>query len=178
MYGRQGIAIIDMASWPSRFYGHVVSMFPFTRGKYYTAESLATILDLPHGSLTQRTLIFAVRIHPERPASAHSDLCQVLLSEAQNHSTHQASIQVQGHHSWESRFHQINARLPASLTAQEVVAESWPNQELVEAAIDCVHSWRQSSGHWSAVRSRHRRFGFDMKLGSNGIWYATGLFAH
>jgi hypothetical protein len=48
---------------------------------------------------------------------------------------------------------------------------------LVAAAIDCVHSWRQSSGHWSAVRSRHRFYGYDMKRGSNGIWYATGIFS-
>ncbi len=57
------------------------------------------------------------------------------------------------------------------------MAESWPNEDLVEACVDCVHSWRQSPGHWSAVQDRHRMFGYDIKRGVNGIWYATGIFA-
>ena len=64
----------------------------------------------------------------------------------------------------------------ASDPAQEVVAESWPNESLVEACVDCVDSWRQSPGHWRAVRSRHPLFGYDIKRGRNGIWYATGIF--
>ncbi len=83
---------------------------------------------------------------------------------------------MQGHHSWESRFHRINSKLPSGVVAQEVVAESWPNEGLVEACVDCVHSWRQSPGHWGAVRRRHPLFGYDIKRGRNGIWYATGIF--
>jgi hypothetical protein len=60
--------------------------------------------------------------------------------------------------------------------AQEIVAESWPNESLVEACIDCVDSWRQSPGHWGAVRANHPLFGYDIKRGRNGIWYATGIF--
>ena len=138
---------------------------------------LAALLDLPLGTLTQRTLIFAVRTHPEQPSSARSHLSPLLAQETESHAYYQASITLQGHHHWESRFHAINARLPAGLLAQEVCAESWPGQTLVEAADDCVHAWRQSPGHWEAVRSRHALFGYDMQRGANGIWYATGIFA-
>ena len=62
---------------------------------------------------------------------------------------HQAAILLQGHHGWDSGFHRINARLPNGLVAKEVVAESWPNETLIEACIDCVDSWRQSPGHWA-----------------------------
>jgi hypothetical protein len=178
MHGRQGIAIVDYSDPDAKTYGYAVSQFPFDDGKFYPARSLAVILDLPPGTLTQRTLIFAVRIHPEAPASASGRVSGVLTSEAEHQSRHQAQILVQGHHDWETRFHRINARLPSELTAQEVVAESWPNEELVDAAIECVHSWRRSEGHWSAVRRRHPFFAFDMKRGRNGIWYATGLFAN
>jgi uncharacterized protein YkwD len=99
-----------------------------------------------------------------------------LISEARSHSKYQADIGVQGHHHWDARFQRINGKLPSGLMAQEVVAESWPGENLVEACEDCVHSWRQSPGHWSAVRSWHPRFGFDIKRGRNGIWYATGIF--
>jgi hypothetical protein len=176
MLGRQGVAVIDLAHVGADYYGHVVSTFPFTPGKYYRKEALSIILDLPSGTLTQRTMIYAVRIHPERPASTQGQFNTVLADEANQHANHQAAILLQGHHSWDSRFHRINARLPSGVLAQEVVAESWPNESLVEACIDCVHSWRQSPGHWGAVRSRQPLFGYDIKRGRNGIWYATGIF--
>jgi hypothetical protein len=176
MLGRSGLAVVDLAHERADYYGHVVSTFPFTPGKYYRREALAIILDLPPGTLTQRTMIYAVRIHPEAPKSTQGQFHGTLAEEAKSHAYHQASIQVQGHHSWDSRFQRINAKLPNDVLAQEVVAESWPNETLVEACVECVDSWRQSPGHWSAVRSRHPLFGYDIKRGRNGIWYATGIF--
>lgn len=176
MLGRQGVAVIDFTRPGSDYYGHVVSTFPFTPGKFYSKEALSIVLDLPPGTLTQRTMIFAVRIHPEAPKSTQGQFHNVLAHEAKQHADHQATILLQGHHSWETRFHRINAQLPGGVLAQEVVAESWPNESLVEACIECVDSWRQSPGHWGAVRSRHPLFGYDIKRGRNGIWYATGIF--
>ena len=173
----QGLAVVDMKHKGETFYGRVTSAFAFPEGRYYAAEKMRVILALPAGTLTQRTMIFAVRMHPERPESTTGTLSTVLSSEAESHSMHQASIRLQGHHNWNSRFHSINGRLPQMMMAQEVVAESWPRQRLVDAAIECVHSWRQSPGHWSAVRRAHSLFGYDMKLGENGVWYATGIFA-
>jgi hypothetical protein len=170
-----GLAMIDMTG-EGLLYRQVVSIYPFTRGPI-SADKLAVLLDLPRGTLTQRTLIFAVRTHPEQPASTAGHFSQILTRETENHAWHQASITLQGHHNWNSRFHAINAELPGGLAAREVCAESWPGQHLVEAAEECVHSWRQSSGHWEAVRSRHVLFSYDMKRGGNGVWYAAGIFA-
>ena len=176
MEGRQGLTIIDYAHKGHEHFGHVVSAFPFPQGKYFTARKTSVILDLPPGTLTQRTLIYAVRMHPEAPQSTTGELSPVLALSAESHSRYQAEIQVQGHHNWDSRFHLINSQLPAGMASTEVCAESWPGEGLVEAAEDCVQSWRQSSGHWSQVSGRHRLFGYDMKRGRNGIWYATGIF--
>jgi hypothetical protein len=175
MRNHAGVVVIDYANIKSKQYGHVVNVYPF-KARFLAPERIVTMMNLPAGSLTQRTMIFAVLSHPEAPASAQGQFVRELAEESEHHSRHQANIGVQGHHQWESRFHRINARLGRGLTAQEVVAESWPGQGLVEAAEECVHSWRQSSGHWSAVRSRHPVFAFDIKRGGNGIWYATGLF--
>lgn len=177
MYGQQGIAILDFANPGTRHYGYVVSQFPFKPRRYYTPREFSEVLNLPAGTLTQRTMIYAVRTYPDHPQSAVGQLSPVLASEAESHSRHQASITLQGHHSWDSRFHRINASL-GGMVSTEVVAESWPGEQLVDAAIECVHSWRQSPGHWSAVRKRHRVFGFDIKPGRNGIWYATGIFGN
>ena len=176
MLGKSGIAIIDFTHRDAKYHGHVVSSFPITKKLRYTPERMAVILDLPPGTLTQRTLIYAVRIHPDRPVSTAGQVDPNLAKEASSHAKYQADIKLQGHHRWETRFRRINAELPDGLTAIEVCAESWPGENLVEAAIECVRCWRFSEGHWSAVRARHRVYGYDMKRGRNGIWYATGVF--
>jgi len=177
MLGKHGVAIIDWSQRCSANYGHVVSVFPFRRKVPPTHQDLHLLLKLPNGSLTQRTLIFAVRKHIEKPQSTTGSCSPMLLREAEKHSQHQAEILSQGHHNWERRFPEITNRLPKkqNLVAQEVCAESWPGEKLLEAAEECVHSWRQSNGHWRAVSGRHSFYGYDMKRGKNGIWYATGI---
>jgi hypothetical protein len=172
--GRPGLAIIDYESPAAAHYQHVVSLFP-QRSRPYSRGELTAILDLPPGTLTQRTMIYAVRTHPDAPRSAIGLPHHALLAESELHSQYQANIAVQGHHDWGGRFDRINAKL-GDLSSREVVAESWPGESLLEAAIECVHCWRQSGGHWDAVSSAHTEYGYDMKLSSNGIWYATGLF--
>lgn len=184
LHGSPGVAIIDLASVGTSYYKHVVNQLPFRSGKYYhfASSSVPTLLTLPEGTLTQRSMIFAVRTHPEAPQSTGGDLNPLLLDEATSHSQHQANIRTQGHHNWDNRFQRIRGRLALfggrSGTPREVVAESWPNQDLMDSCVDCVHSWRQSSGHWGAVRSPQSQYAYDIRRGSNGIWYATGLFSN
>jgi hypothetical protein len=177
MGGQPGLAMIDYAHDDPRLHGQIVSVFPFLGDRVYTAEQLAVIFDLPPGTLTQRTLIYAVSTHPDRPASTRARFDVYLAEEAESHSQYQAQIGLQGHHAWETRFHRINARLGNGLTATEVCAESWPGEGLLQAAIECVRCWRLSSGHWGAVSSQPRAYAYDMKRGSNGVWYATGIFS-
>jgi hypothetical protein len=175
--GGAGFALVDLRHAGTSHYGHTVSVLPFASGKYYRwrNENLGVILDLPPGTLTQRTMIWAVRIHPENPASTHGDHHPILASGATKHSKYQASIGVQGHHHFDSRYHQLSRAAGGSVS--EVVAESWPGQDLIDSCIDCVACWRHSPGHWRGVSRRHRAFGFDIRRGRNGIWYGTGIFA-
>ena len=176
MGGRQGIAIVDYEDAESENYGQVVSAFPFKDGRYYRPHAVRAMIELPTGTLTQRTMIFAVEMHPDGPHSTEGEFNAMLADEAESHSMYQARIRVQGHHSWNTRFHRIDSRLRGGHPI-EVVAQSWGGESLVDACLECVHSWRQSSGHWRAVRSQHKMFAFDIKRGSNGVWYATGIFA-
>lgn len=173
--GEPGLAILDLTDETSPYFHHVVSIYPL-ESRQLTVEQMVALLDLPPGSLTQRTLIWAVWTHPERPLSASGEPHEELEREAESHSRHQAVIRVQGHHRWGSRFQRLLGRIPPGHVPQEVCAESWPGQRLIDAAEECVQSWRHSSGHWDAVRRHHPIFGYDMKRGSNGIWYATGVF--
>lgn len=174
--GQPGLAIVDFTSADPRRFGQVVSIFPAPPGKRYDERALRVILSLPPGTLTERTMIYAVRMHPEAPQSTTGVQHPVLQAEAHSHAQHQAAIILQGHHQWDQRFQRISHRIGGTPT--EVCAESWAGQGLVEAAVECVRCWRLSPGHWSAVRGRHSHYGYDIRRGSNGVWYATGIFAN
>jgi hypothetical protein len=178
MHGQSGLAVLDLAHPKMPYYGGVVSAFPFTTSKYYRwrTDYLPVILELPAGTITQRTMVWAVRVHPERPASTTGAMDGRLAGAAQQHCEYQARIGVQGHHRWEGRFHRLRALLGRGAPV-EIVAESWPGQNMIDSCVDCVASWRHSSGHWNAVRTAHSVYGYDIRRGNNGIWYGTGIFA-
>lgn len=170
-----GLALVDMRDEASPFFRQVVSVWPLRRP--LVPQVLLAMLDLPPGTLTQRTLLLALRLHADQPASTSGHWSWTLCGYAAEHAQRQAALGVQGHHDWPRRFEAINAQLPLGLVAREVCAESWPGQDLWEAAEECVRSWRSSEGHWNIVSSRPALFGYDMQRSSRGIWYAAGLVA-
>lgn len=156
--GRPGLAIVDLKN--PEYPAAVVSVLP---ERHVTLEHVRALLDLPAGTLTQRTLVWAMKVHPDRPRSVEGTPAPELVAHAERHSTAQSTSSRQYHD------------LPLDIADKEIVAESWPwNRNVVDAAIDIVHSWRQSSGHWSAAMHPYRHYGYDMK--QNGTkWYATGV---
>jgi hypothetical protein len=176
--GGPGFVLIDLRNVGQRYYGQTVSVLPYASGKYYHFQPhyLSVILDIPAGTLTQRTMIWAVRIHPENPQSTYGEHNPTLANGAAQHASYQANVGQQGHQNFDSRFHQLSAGAGGAVS--EVCAESWPGQNMIDSCIDCVDSWRHSSGHWRGVSGRHRAFGYDIRRGRNGIWYGTGIFAN
>jgi len=175
---RRGAGVFVVDHTPGAYNGRIVSILPRTAGKYYSfsPSHIDELPSLPNGSLTQRSLILAVRIHPEHPQSTQGSFDPTLAEAATSHSEHQARIGRQGHHDWQSRSQALAGRVGGGGYPQEVCAESWENQDLLDSCVDCVASWRQSSGHWSAVKSPQSSYGYDIRRGPNGIWYATGIF--
>ena len=177
LQGGPGFVLLDLKNEGTNHYGHAVNVLPYSSGKYYHWQNnhLSVVLDLPPGTLTQRTMIWAVRTHPEAPQSTYGSHHPTLANGAASHSSYQASIGNQGHHNFGTRFNQLSGATGGPVS--EVVAESWPGQNMIDSCIDCVRSWRGSSGHWRGVAGRHRAFGYDIRRGRNGIWYGTGIFA-
>jgi hypothetical protein len=176
LQGGPGFMLVDLQHVGKSYYGQTVNVLPYASGKYYhwREDYLATALDLPEGSVTQRTMIWAVRIHPERPASTTGSFHPTLARGAAYQSSYQADIGVQGHHNFETRYAGLAV---TGGEVSEVVAESWPGENMIDSCIDCVDSWRHSPGHWNGVVRRHRAFGYDIRRGRNGSWYGTGIFS-
>ena len=68
------MAVIDLSEPDRKTYGQMIGGLPFSEPKYYAPQyespvSVATFLKLPPGTLTERMLIYAIRLHPEGPRS-------------------------------------------------------------------------------------------------------------
>ncbi|MBI3864092.1 MAG: hypothetical protein HY290_19590 [Planctomycetia bacterium] len=176
MYGRQGIAMIDLTDPASELHGQVVSAHPFTPGRHYTARGTKLVLGLPRGTVTQRALIYAVRLHPAAPVSTTDGKCHSYLCKAARDSSQlMASYGSVGHHDWGTRQGDIAARTGRS--AMEVAAMSG-NRNMIEAAIELVDQWYGSPAHWGIMSAPAAIFGYDLVHDAAGNWWGTGLFAN
>jgi len=102
----------------------------------------------------------------------------ILQQKAQEHAAYQARVQVQGHQGWARRVAELQRLMPDCHEFKEVANESWPGQDVPAAAKEMYRSWKLSPGHWSAVNGRCTYWGYAMVRGTNGVWYACGIFAN
>jgi hypothetical protein len=188
MQQKPGLMIVSYHDDKLPNHGFIISAHPIRKSRYrwapdYGVAQVKIILDLPAiASVSQRSMIYAVSVHPERPQSVQSEVHPAFLRHAEKHSQRQASMQRQHHANLGAVMNALQSQVATPVGgASEVVAESWGRvvggENVLEAAFSCVDAWRGSSGHWGAVSRQHRYFGYDIAKGANGTWYATGIFA-
>jgi hypothetical protein len=188
MAGAAGLAVVSLHDDSLPTHNKVISAHPFVSSRYswapsYGKREVALILDLPpEATLSQRSMIYAVSVHPEQPRSIFGRGHAAFLGHAARHSARQASMNNQHHADLIGAINRMGGEMGVGLgNGSEVVAESWGNfvggETVLEASFSCVDAWRHSPGHWGAVSRPHSYFGYDIARGSNGTWYATGIFA-
>lgn len=160
--GGKGIAIIEYRDNPQK--GHVISVLT---PAYFRPGEFISLLDLPEGSLESRTLIWAARRHPGRPASAFATQSQRLHDYAMNWARHQAAVNRQYH-----------SDIIAGGVRSENVAETFNHYPgLLEGAEQLIYMWSQSSGHWGNMCTPWAAFGYGMAWSAAGnCWFGCQVF--
>jgi hypothetical protein len=188
MMGQPGLVVVSLHDAKLPCYQEVISAHPLVSSRYgwvpdYEVKQIKVILDLPAtATISQRSMIYAVRVHPERPRSVHGICHPAFLGHASRHSARQAERLHQHHADLIGAWRQLESEVGEALAGpSEVVAESWGRvvggENVLEAAFSCIDAWRHSHGHWGAVSGSHRYFGYDIARADGGTWYATGIFA-
>jgi hypothetical protein len=188
MMGQAGLAVVSYHDPELPYYRAAISVHPLVSSHYawvpeYGVEQVKIVLDLPAtATLSQRSMIYAIRVHPEQPRSVHAMCHPAFLEHARRHSTRQADTRRQHHADLLATSSRLQQEVGQAMGgASEVVAESWGRvvggENVLEAAFSCVDAWRHSPGHWGAVSCAHRYFGYDIARSDNEKWYATGIFA-
>jgi hypothetical protein len=186
MLDQPGWVILSLQDKRRSTFGYPISVHPFVTSRYpwvpaYGPDQLQVILDLPPATLAQRSLIYAVRVHPERPQSAHGEPHAAFLGHAESHSARQASTQYLHHADFGVVLPKLEEQVGRELTSPfEVVVESGllpERSHVLEAAYASVDIWRHSPPHWYAVSRAHRYWGYGLVRSPSGSWFATGFFA-
>ncbi len=152
-----GIVVVDLHN--KEHFRETVSVLP---QRYAAAYYVGALLDLPAGTITQRTLTWAFRVHQEHPPCTNGMADPGMMQHADYHSLNQANSN--------SMYHSGN--FPGSF---EIVAQSMGNGNMADIAVELVNLWRSSAPHWGAASTPWSAYGVDMQT-NGSVWYATGVF--
>jgi hypothetical protein len=188
MAGKPGLVVVSLHDPNLPTHNQAISAHPFMSSRYswvpdYGVREIEHILDLPaRATLSQRSMIYAIWVHPERPRSIFGIAHAAFLGHAARHSSRQAGMRNQHHANLIATIGRLEGEMNKGLgNGSEVVAESWGSfvggETVLEASFSCIDAWRHSSGHWGAVSREHTFFGYDIARSTSGTWYATGIFA-
>ena len=171
-----GLVVLDFSSRNMPFFGEVVGILPFMRGECPTTKQATVFLNLPPGTLTQRTLTYAVRIHPDQPLSSDGEPLPIVVWETTAHALYQAERGIISHINFGTRSAKIKEMLGGEGKPAEICAMSQSGISLFEGALSCMRLWRYSSRHWAIAKKEHTYYGYDMALGRSGAWHGVGYF--
>lgn len=188
MLGKAGYAIVDFKSTGTSYYEYVVSGMPFVKfpilggfsgvgGDYlahyrpWRVNQFREALALPAQSIKVRSLIFAVRIHPDRYKSTIGSPFPLAVEIACDQSRRQSRMNNVTHSG--SRFGEL-AQFGGS--ASEIAAPTYSNN-ITAASLEAVAGWSGSPPHLRDMRAAHKKYGYCLDKTENGRWFATGDFA-
>lgn len=173
MQNQPGLAILDLIDEKDHLYGKLVSAHPFSSNTLNSDGSVRVMLELPRGTITQRTLTYVLRTHPEQPASVWGKGDLILCEQCRIASQLMANYGSVGHHDWGNRSAFVGSQFG---TSPMEVASIGGGSNLFEVANSAVSVWRSSGVHWGMMITPNRFFGYDMVQAPNGTWYANGIF--
>lgn len=172
MQNQAGMAIVDLVAPNDFLFGKCVSAHPFSSNTLGSAGLVRVMLELPRGTITQRTLTYVLRTHPEQPASVWGTGDPYLFDQARYGAQLMVNYGSVGHHDWGNRSAQISAYYGSGPSE---VASMGGGYSLFDAAHSCVNLWRSSGVHWGMMITPGRYFGYDMVQSPNGTWFANGI---
>ncbi|MDB5391877.1 MAG: hypothetical protein JWM11_7523 [Planctomycetaceae bacterium] len=173
MQGQPGLAIVDLQDKNDHLFGKCISAHPFTSNTLNSVGTVKTMLELPRGTITQRTLTYVLRTHPEQPASVWGQGNPLLFEQCRVASQLMVNYGSVGHHDWGNRSAYVGGQFGSSPME---VASMGAGNTLFEVAHSVVNLWRGSGVHWGMMITPNRHFGYDMVQSPSGTWFANGIF--
>lgn len=173
---RPGIAVVDLTDSTSPTFGRVVSAVHQPENGKYTPEILAEMLKLPAGSVSQRTLLLAVRTSVRNGGVSTLESSPLLNKLAGRNSRLMAYYGKSGSFEQENRQQAVAAVYGEDVELQELVYAADSATSIQEASIQAVQSWLQVPENLDVLSGQIEALGVEMvQSPDSDSWYATIL---
>ena len=173
---RAGIAIVDLSDPDSGNYARVVSALAAPEGGRYSRDALRSLLELPTGTISQRTLLLTLRSSLPDSVFSRGTFSAELNSLANRNSRFMAHYEQVGAYEASERTTAVVQRFGADAKLRELFFASEPGATLQDASEQAVQSWLKSEQDFTGLSNNGTGFGIELfQSPSSGRWFATCL---
>ena len=181
--GKPGVVIIELSDAKSPLFGQAVSAMPLPAGGRFPAESLKRLLDLPTGSIGQRSLLFAIRGAMQSAESDSTSIDSPLFNVTPN-----GTLSDLANRNARFMAHFGRVELFEAGRRREILRRNFDNdvefRELTfgttesvtihEAASQAVRQWTRDEAEAAILNEPATAYGLDLfQSPETGHWFAT-----
>lgn len=176
LQGEPGIAVVDLTSTDSPHFGRVVSAFPGATDRRSILAALQPALTLPPGTISQRSLLMAIRAaEPESPLARQGSL-EFLNGLANRNCRYMAHLEQSGLFEAEQRREAVYQQFGDDAVLLEHVFATDSPTTLQSAAAAAAAFWKADGKLTLAEGRQVLGYGLDLfESTGSGRWYATLL---
>lgn len=171
---RAGIVLVDLTDPESAHHAQVVSAIPLPVSGQFTHDDLMLTLNLPKGSISQRTLLSAIRGNVPAAKLSLRNFSGTLVSLARRNSRYMAEYGQSGPFEQGRRRDTVVQEFGFQADLQELFFVTAAEETIQEAARQAVESWQATPAALEVLTTPAVAMGMDMvRSPQNGRWYVT-----
>ncbi len=169
-----GIAIVDLTDPTSTNHARVVSVLRLPGNGQFNDDDLMLALNLPKGSIGQRTLLFAIRSTVPDSSLSMREFSPTLIELAHRNSRYMAQAGQVGSFDEDTRNQRIVQDFGPQAELKELVFATDSETTIREAAFQAVTNWIETSESFDVLDAPVTAMGMDMFQNSeSGRWFVT-----
>ena len=169
-----GIAVVDLTNRSSPNYARVVTVLPLPESGQFQNGSLTLALNLPKGTISQRTLLFAIRSTVPDSSLSMREFNSTLVELAHRNSRYMANSGQAGSFDQETHRQRIEQEFGPQAELKQLVFATDSEATIHEAALQAVTSWIETSESFDVLDAPATEMGMDMFQNfESGQWFVT-----
>lgn len=171
---RPGLAIVDLTDPESANYARVVSVIPVPKAGAFSDREVMIALDLPTGSISQRTLLFMIRSTVPDSSLSMREFSPQLVELAHRSCRYMAHAGQLGSFDEDFRQNRIRETFGPQAELKQLLYATESEVTIHVAALQAVESWIESSETFDVLNGPAQAMGMDMfQASESGRWYVT-----
>ncbi len=172
--GKAGVVIIDLTEPNAPNFARVVSALPLPPDGRFSPEILGKLLQLPAGSIGQRSLLLAIRTATSAPDFTVGEQQPLLDQLANRNARLMAQAEIVGSYDQGARVAAITDAFGTGAKIGELLYATDGSTTVQEAAISAVRKWLSTPADKALMSQPATAFGIELfQSQTSQRWFAT-----